>query len=103
MKYLNAVVQGVSGKHSFFLRFQDGCEKDINPNELTVVTVDNIPVGEEPKVRTIAVIPDEKVDLYKGFYHGVHVMEDFTKEVGLIERSRRQTLNLIQMRRIWKI
>ena len=41
---LTDVVQGVSRKNSFLVRFQDGYEKDTNLNKLTVVKVDMIPV-----------------------------------------------------------
>ena len=46
-KDLNGVVQGVSGKRRFLVRFQDGCEKVMTSNQLTIVTVDRIPVIEE--------------------------------------------------------
>ena len=48
------------------MRFQDGCEKYVTYNKITVVTVDKTPVKEEPKVPMIAVIPDEIVPLNKG-------------------------------------
>ena len=43
-KELTGVVQGVSGKRRFLVRFQDGCEKDMTSNKLTAVIVDKIPV-----------------------------------------------------------
>ena len=33
------VVQGFYFKRRFFVKFQDGCEKNMNPNQLTAVTV----------------------------------------------------------------
>ena len=42
-KEFNGVVQGISGKKRFLVRFQDGCEKDLSSNQLTTVIVDNIP------------------------------------------------------------
>ena len=47
------------------MRFQDGCEKYVTYNKLTVVTVDKTPVKEEPKVPMIAMIPDDTVTLEK--------------------------------------
>ena len=58
------MVQGVSDKRRFLARLQDGCDKDPTLNQLTIVTVDGIPVVEEAKVPTISVIPDETIDLY---------------------------------------
>ena len=43
-KYLTDVAQGVSGKRRLLVRFQDWCEKDLNLNKLTVVTLDRIPM-----------------------------------------------------------
>ena len=37
-KELTGVVQGVSGKRRFLVRFQDGCENDKTLNQLTIVT-----------------------------------------------------------------
>ena len=45
------------------MRFQDGCEKDLNSNKLAVATVEKIPVDKEPKVNIIYVIPYDTVDL----------------------------------------
>ena len=44
------------------MMFQDGCDKDMNLNQLTNRTVENIPVDIEPEMPTIAVIPDDTVD-----------------------------------------
>ena len=82
-KELTGVVQGVSGKMRFLVRFQDGCEKDLILNQLTVGTSEKSPMDEEPKVTTISVIPDETVDLEKGYYHSVHVLIHFNKEDGV--------------------
>ena len=62
-KELTGVVQGVSGKRSFLVRFQDECEKYLTSNQITIVTVDNRPVTEEDEVANIYVIPDEDIDL----------------------------------------
>ena len=60
-KYLTGVVQGVSGRRRFLVRFQNGCEKNISLNQLTVVIVEKILVEEEPEVSTIPEIPDDQV------------------------------------------
>ena len=73
------VFQGVSWKKRFFVRFQDECEKYMNSNLLNVVNVEKIPMKEKLKVPTVAVIPDETVPLYNGYYHGVHVLINFNK------------------------
>ena len=38
-KELMGVVQGVSGKKRFLVRFQYGCENNLSSNQLTIVTV----------------------------------------------------------------
>ena len=43
-KDLARVVQGLSVNISFFVRFVDGCEKYLTPNQLAVLTLDRIPV-----------------------------------------------------------
>ena len=82
-KGLTGVVQGISGKGRFLVRFQDGCEKNMTSNQLTAVTVEKRPVHEEPEVPTIDVIPDEKVYPEKVFYHGVHILLHFNKDDGV--------------------
>ena len=47
------------------MRFQDGCEKYLTSNQLTVVTSEKIDVDEEHKVTIINVIPDKTVDSEK--------------------------------------
>ena len=81
--YLNGVFQRISGNDRFLVRFQDGCEKDLTSNQLTIVIVEKSPVDKEPKVTTITEIPDEKFPLEKGYYHSVYVMLHFNKEDGV--------------------
>ena len=89
-KELIRVVQEVSGNRRFLVRLQDGCEKDLTSNKLTIVTVYKSPVDEEPEVNMIAMVPNETVDLDKGCYHGVYVMQAFTEGgVSIGSRSRR--------------
>ena len=60
-KNLPGVVQEVSEKNRFLVRFQDGCENDITSTQLTVVAVDKSPVGEETWATRIADKSDETV------------------------------------------
>ena len=53
------------------------------PNQLTRVTLDDIPVTGEAEFPTIYSILDEKVDLEKGYYHGVYVILHFNKKDGI--------------------
>ena len=76
-KELTGVVQGVSRRRRFLVRFHNGCKNNISSNQLTVVIVEKIPVEEEPEVSTIPEIPEEKVELEKGYYHCVYVMLQF--------------------------
>ena len=45
-KEFTVVVQGVSGRSRFLVRFQNGCENNLSSNQLTVVIVEKIPVEE---------------------------------------------------------
>ena len=44
------------------------------------MTVKKIPVNKEPKVLMIAMIPDKKNDLDKGYYNFVYVIQHSVKE-----------------------
>ena len=61
-KELTGVVQGISGRRRFLLRFQNGCKKNMSSNKLTVVIVERILVEEEPEVSTIPEIPEDQVE-----------------------------------------
>ena len=80
---LTGVVQGVSGKKRFLVRFQDGCENDMTSNQLTILIVENSPVEKELEVPTITEIPDDTFTSEKVYYHGVYVMLHFNKEDGV--------------------
>ena len=56
------------------MSFQNGCKNNLSSNQLTVMIVENIPVEEEPKVYTIPEIPEDQVELEKGYYHCVYLM-----------------------------
>ena len=79
-KELTCVVYGVSGKKRLLVRFQDECNKDLTPNQFTIVIVEKIPAEEEPEEPTIHKIPDEKVTSEKGYYNGVYVIIQLNKE-----------------------
>ena len=66
IKYLTGVVQGVSDRRRFLVRFQNGCEKNLSSNQLTAVIVEKILVEEEPEVSTIPEIPEDKSEKEKG-------------------------------------
>ena len=64
-KELNGVVQGVSGRRRFLVRFHNGCEKNLSSNQLTVVIAHDILVEEAPEVSTIPEIPEDNVESHK--------------------------------------
>ena len=49
-KYLTGLVQGISDKKMFLVRFQDGCKNNLSLNQLTIVIVEKIPEEKEPEV-----------------------------------------------------
>ena len=73
------MVQGFSGERRLLVRFQYGCERDMTLDQTTIITVEKIPVNEEPEVPSIDVIPDNTVYLENLFYHGIYVMQHFMK------------------------
>ena len=60
------MVQGVSGKKRFLVRFYNGFEKDMTSNQPTVVVVEKFLVTEESEVPRIYEQPNETVPLDKG-------------------------------------
>ena len=62
-KELTDVVQGVSGRRMFLVRFQNGWEKNLSLNQLTAVIIEKIPEEKGPEVSEIAEIPEEQVEL----------------------------------------
>ena len=62
-KLLTGVVQGVSGKKRFLVRFHDGCKNYMTLNPLIVMIIEKSAVDEEPEVTPISGIPDETVPL----------------------------------------
>ena len=80
---LTGVFQGIFGKKRLLARFQDGCEKDLTLNQLTIMIVEKILAEKEPDVPKNPDIPEEQITLEKGYYHGVYVILHFNKEVGV--------------------
>ena len=76
-KDLTGVAQGVSVRRRLLVRFQNGCENNHSSNQLTVVIVEQIPEEKEPEVFKIAEIPEEQVELEKGYYRCVYFMLQF--------------------------
>ena len=62
-KYFTVLVESLSGQREFLMIFKDRCEKYPTSNQLTVVTVDSIPVTEESKV-TMIYLKTLRVSLY---------------------------------------
>ena len=67
-KELTDVVQSVSVKRRFLVRFHDGCENNMSSNQLIVVAAHEILVEEAPLVSTIPDIPRDKNESHKGYY-----------------------------------
>ena len=65
-KELTGVVQGVSGRRRFLVRFHNGCKNNLSSNQLTIVTAHEILVEEAPEVSTIPEIPEDNVESHKG-------------------------------------
>ena len=55
------MLQGISGKKSLLLRFQDGCKNHWTLNQLIIVIVEKRPVEEEYEVPMNPEIPEEQV------------------------------------------
>ena len=81
------MIQEIFGKKRLLVRFNYGCKKYLNSNQLTIVIVDEIPLNKEPEVPTNPDIPEEQVTLEKGYYHGVYVIINFKKEVVVDRRE----------------
>ena len=52
----------------------------MSSNQLSVVTVNRIPNTKESEVPMIYPIPNEKVDLYQGYYPGANVLLQSQRE-----------------------
>ena len=67
-KEFTGVVDGISGKKRFLVRFQYGCEKYLTSNQLTVVIVEKSTMTEETDVLRISEKPNDTVPLEKLCY-----------------------------------
>ena len=76
-KEFTGVVQGVSWRKMFLVRFKNGCKNNLSLNRLTAVILKKIPVEEEPAVSKIHEIPEDQVEKEKGYYCCVYVMLKF--------------------------
>ena len=76
-KELTGVVQYISGKSRFLVRFHDGCEKNLSSNQLTVVAAHEILLEEAPLVSTIPEIPEDIVEIHKEYYVCVYFILQF--------------------------
>ena len=79
-KELTGLVQGVSGRRRFLVRFHNGCKKNLSSNQLTVVTAHEILVDEAPEVSTIPEIPEDNIESHKGYYRCVYFLLQFKTE-----------------------
>ena len=55
----------------------------MNSNQLTDVTVENIPMTKESGMPKIAVIPDDTIYLDKGYYRGFYAIPNFKNADGV--------------------
>ena len=83
-KEMTGVVQEVVGKRRYLIRFQDGLEKDMSSNHITIMVVRS-EVEEEIKVRAVDIIPEVREDL--GCYRLVYISLHFIKEDGVDKRE----------------
>ena len=83
-KETTGVVQEVVGKRRYSVKFQDGLEKEMSSNQLTIVVVRS-EVEEELEVREVEMIPEERDEL--GCYHWVYISLHFVKEDGVDKRE----------------
>ena len=60
------MVQGVLGRRRFLVSFQNGCEKNLSLNKLTVVTAHKILVEEATEVSTIPELPEDNFKNRRG-------------------------------------
>ena len=61
-KEMTGVVQEVVGKSKYLVRFQDGLEKDMSSDQITIVVVRS-EVEEEIEVREVEMIPEVREEL----------------------------------------
>ena len=91
-KELTGVVQAISRKRRFLVRFHDGCEKNLSSNQLTDVAAHEILVEEAPLVSTIPEIPKDIVESHKGCYVCVYVILQFKTEDNIYNKDEHMEL-----------
>ena len=62
-KELTGVLQVVSGKKRFLVRYQYGCENNLSSNQLSAIIVEKIREEKESAVLGIPDIPEDQVEL----------------------------------------
>ena len=93
-KELTGVVQGVSGRRRFLVRFQNGCENNLSLNQITVVIVENILEEKEPGVSDMDGIPEEQVNWRR---------DNITVSISCYVFKRRPMFTVRRSRRMWRI
>ena len=58
-------------------------KNNLYSNQITIVILKKISVEKEPEVFAIHEIPEEQVELEKGYYRCIYVMLWFKKEFGI--------------------
>ena len=97
-KELTGVVQAISGKRRFLVRFHDGCEKNLSSNQLTIVAAHEILVEEAPLVSTIPVIPEDKMKVIRGTMFVSMLYYSLKRRTKLTIRRSRWNCRLILMK-----
>ena len=87
------MVQAISRKRKFLVRFHDGCEKNLSSNQLTVVAAHEILVADAPLVSTIPEIPEYNVEIHKGYYRCVYVLLQFKTEETIDNKEEQMELD----------
>ena len=95
------MMKGVSVKKRLLVRFHDGCENNMSSNKLTIVKVEKIPEEKEPEFFLIIEIPEDQVELEKGYHRCVYLILQVNNRPLFILKRRRWTWIMIPMRRIW--
>ena len=80
---MNVLVQEVVGKRRYLVSFQDGLDKHMLLNQLTIVVVRD-EVEEDINVSEVQMIPGVRVELC--CYHWVYIYLHFIKEDGVEKR-----------------
>ena len=94
---MTGVVHEVVGKRGYLVRFQDGLEKQISSNQITIIFVRS-EVEEEIKlrgvreVRQLEMIPEVREEL--GFYHWVYISLHVIKQYWVYKSDQQVVVEL---------